>query len=115
MMPKNTARMIQVTAGSFFRVIWYACHTWWYQRVFFTLGVGAASGVLSRAMGPKSTDRSAAVLTPSAGEQARSLLARRRRLGEVREGLGDRPAVAAHRLAPQAAGAVRRADQRART
>ena len=25
-------------AGSFFRVIWYACHTWWYQRVFFTLG-----------------------------------------------------------------------------
>ena len=59
MMPTNTARMIQVTAGSFFRVIWYACHTWWYQRVFFTLGVDAASGVLSRAMGPKSTDGSA--------------------------------------------------------
>src|SRR4051794_31537983 len=49
MIPTNTAIIHQVTAGSFLRVIWYACHTWWYQRVFFGVA-GAFASLLLRAM-----------------------------------------------------------------
>ncbi|GEL48145.1 hypothetical protein CHO01_32610 [Cellulomonas hominis] len=47
-----------MTAGSCWRVIWYACQTWWYHRVFFTFAgfAGAlAAADLSRAMTQEST------------------------------------------------------------
>src|SRR3954467_15441122 len=49
MMPTKTAIIPQVPAGSFLRVIVYACHTWWYQRVFFGVA-GAFASLLLRAM-----------------------------------------------------------------
>src|SRR5690606_15462310 len=106
--------MTHVTAGSCLRVIWYAAHTWWYQRCFlgffcFATCSPAGAPVLSeflRAM-PLS-------LVGRAGQQARGLLARRRRLREVRERLGDLHAATRHRLAPQPARAVRRAHERTR-
>ena len=94
-------------AGSVFRVIWKTCHSWWYQRCFLT---GAAAEELSRAMGRKSTDANAC-----SGRQRASRLAASWRdvVGSPRwasaSGIG--PAVATHRLAPQASGAVRRAHQ----
>ena len=52
-MPKNTASTIHVTAGSFLRVIWYACHTWWYQRVFLTLAGRCSGGGVVTGHGPE--------------------------------------------------------------
>jgi hypothetical protein len=45
-MPTIEPSTNHVTAGSVLRVIVYACHTWWYHRVFFTLGGEAGEGVL---------------------------------------------------------------------